>query len=309
MADINYTFFLSLTIIAIGFIVKKLKIITEEGGKNIAKLILNVTLPAMIFNIVSTLDIDPNFLLLPFICVFFSSIIVVFSFVLFRKSSKETKGLLLMTTIGFNMGLFAFPLIEGIWGEKGLQLIAMLDIGNAFIIFVLSYTIGAVFSPRNQSEGKSINFKQIIKNLLKSIPLMSYIISLAINFSGLSFPPFILDLLDIISRSNMALTLLLLGIYLNFKFEKSQWNLVLKVLIIRYSFGLGIGILLFVFLPFPELYRKIILIGLILPLSMALIPFSVEFGYNDKIVGTTTNLSIIISFSLMWIILLLLGVN
>jgi hypothetical protein len=42
MADINYTFFLSLTIIAIGFIVKKLKIITEEGGKSIAKLILNV---------------------------------------------------------------------------------------------------------------------------------------------------------------------------------------------------------------------------------------------------------------------------
>jgi hypothetical protein len=308
MADINYTFFLSLTIIAIGFIVKKLKIITEEGGKSIAKLILNITLPAMIFNIVSTLEIDPNFLLLPFICVLFSPIVVAVSFLLFRKNPREAKGLLLMTSIGFNMGLFAFPLIEGIWGTKGLQLIAMLDIGNAFIIFVLSYTIGAIFSP-NQDNEKKVNFKQIVKSLMKSIPLLSYIIALAINFSGLKFPLFFSDLLDIISRANMALTLLLLGIYLNFKFEKSQWNLVLKVLIIRYSLGIGIGILFFVLLPFPELYRAIILIGLILPLSMALVPFSVEFGYNDKIVGTITNLSIVISFTLMWIIVTFLGID
>lgn len=309
MADINYIFLLSLSIIVLGFVVKKLKIVTEEGGKMLAKLILNVTLPALILLVASTIKIELTLLLLPLICALFSFLVLAFSFIAFKNRSRDEKGLITISVIGFNMGLFAFPLIESIWGVEGLQYIAMVDIGNAFMIFVISYSIGSIFSPKNQAEGKQVNGKHIVKSLLKSVPLMSYIIALSVNIGGLKFPVFVIDLLNILSRANMALTLLLLGIYLNFKFEKAQWNLVIKILIIRYSFGIIVGVLLFLWLPFVTLFRAIILVGLVLPLSMATVPYAVELGYNEKLVGMTTNLSIIISFSLLWIFMLLLGIS
>ncbi len=309
MADINYIFLSSLSLIILGFIVKKLNIITEEGGKSIAKLIINVTLPALILRVASTLDIQATLLLIPFICILFSFLVLGIVLLVFRRIQRDQKGLCVITAIGFNMGLFAFPLIESAWGVEGLQYIAMMDIGNAFMIFVVSYTIANVLSPKNQTDGQTttVSSKKIIKGILKSAPLMCYILALSVNISGMEFPAIMMDILDILSRANTALTLILLGIYINFRFDKSQWSLVLKVLIIRYSIGLTIGILLFLWLPFPLLFRAVIMVGLILPLSMTAVPYAVELGYQEKIAGMVTNFSIIISFALMWMIVLFIG--
>jgi len=315
MADVNYIFFLSFTIIVIGFIIKKLNLITQENGRVIAKLILNVTLPALILSVVTNIKINITLILLPFICFGFNIIVFSFSAIIFRNKQKELKGLILMAVIGFNIGLFAYPIIEGIWGQEGLIYIAMFDIGNAFIIFVLCYSIGSYFSRKKAEELKEVShiyrFKIILLSLLKSVPLMAYIIALILNVIKFQFPIFVSDLLDIIARANFALTLLLLGIYLNFKFKKEQWATILKVLIIRYSFGLVIGLTLFFILPssFSLLYRGIILIGLILPIGMAVIPFSVEFEYDEKLIGMMVNLSLIISFILMWFFIVFFGIS
>jgi hypothetical protein len=313
MADVNYIFFLSLTIILLGFIIKKLNLITQENGRVIAKLIINVTLPALILSVVTNIKINITLILLPFICFGFNLIVVTFSAIIFRNKKKELKGAILMAVIGFNIGLFAYPIIEGIWGAQGLIYIAMFDVGNAFIIFAISYSIGSYFSRKKAEELKDVSqifrFKIILFSLLKSAPLMAYIIALILNAISFQFPVFISDVLDIIARANYALTLLLLGIYLNFKFKKEQWASILKVLIIRYSFGLVIGLTLFFILPFSLLYRGIILIGLILPIGMAVIPFSAEFEYDEKLVGMMVNLSLIISFILMWFFIVFFGIS
>ena len=158
------------------------------------------------------------------------------------------------------------------------------------------------------NESKKIDFKHISKNLLKSTPLISYIIALSLNFSGILLPFFLRDLIDIISRANSPLALLLLGIFLNFKFQKNQWWMIGKALLIRYGFGLTFGLIFYLFLPtamFSNLFRIIILISLILPVGLAVIPFSVEMQYEKKLITMIANLSIVISFVFMWILVLL----
>ena len=307
MANANYVFLLSLSIITIGYIVKKLKIITEDNGKVLVKVIFNITLPAVILKVVSSFELNFSLFLLPIISLVFSIFILIICYFLFRNKPKHIKGIILITVIGFNVGNFAFPLIEGIWGEEGLQYIAMLDIGNAFVIFGIINIIAAIFSPNNDNENRKITVKYIGLRLIKSVPLMSYIFALSINLSGLSLPIFVLDFLDILSRANMALSLLALGIFLNFKFKKSEWNNIIKILIIRYIFGFTIGLTLFLLLPFDLLYRTIVFICLILPMGMGTILFAVEFEHDDKIAGIVGNLTIIISFILIWIIVIIVG--
>jgi malate permease and related proteins len=307
MADINYIFFLSLSIIIIGFIVKKLGIITEKDGKVIGKIIINITLPALVLNTVTNIQINLTLVLLPFICILYSLLLVSIGFFIFKNKPAEEKGLFLMTIIGFNIGLFAYPLIRGIYGETGLHYIAMFDIGNAIIIFGVAYTIGAFYSERKKSDfEENIRIKTVIVKLITSVPLLALITALSINLLGFEFPVFIIDFLDIFSRANMALTLLLLGIYLNFKFEKGKWKDILKVLGVRYSLGLITGLFLFFFLPCEDLYNEILLIAFILPIGMSVIPFTLEFDYDENLVGTLVNLSIIISFGIMWLIVFIL---
>jgi predicted permease len=308
MTDVNYIFLLSLIIIILGYVLKKLNIISEKNGETIAKVVFNVTLPALILSVIGSIEIIPSLGLITLISIFYCIPIILLAFILFKKYPKEIKGLIFMAVIGFNVGHFAYPLIEGIWNEEGLKYIAMFDIGNAVVIFIIVYILGLIYSPKNDFHDKKELVKMIFKKLLKSAPLMSYFVAIILNLLNITLPIFVIDLLDVLSRANMALTLLLLGIFLNFKFERKQWKNILKVLIIRYSFGLTIGLFLFFILPFDLLYRGILAIALILPIGLAIIPFSVEFDYTEKkFAGTLANFTIIISFILVWIMILALG--
>jgi predicted permease len=118
------------------------------------------------------------------------------------------------------------------------------------------------------------------------------------------FPTFVVDVLDVFAKMHMGIVLLMLGIYMNFKFEKTQWGTIGRIILIRYIIGLSVGLILFFTLPFDITYRGILLIGLILPVAGSAIPFVVLFGYDRKMIGTLANLTILMSFGLMWLLIL-----
>ncbi len=309
MTDVNVIFLTSILIVAIGYFVKRLKILKETDGETIAKIIFNVTLPAVILKFTTTIQFELSLVILPFISIAFGIIMALLGIVIFRNHPIHIKGAMIMTMVGFNVANFFFPLVEGIWGQAGMQYIALVDAGNAFTIFVLCYILSTIFSPKNQEDAVKINTKFVLNRLIRSAPLLSYIVAIVINLSGIVIPSFFSDLIDIIARANTALALLLLGIFLHLKFGKSEWISIIKVLAIRYSIGLLVGLSLFFLLPpsiFNPLFRIIICLSLILPVGLAVIPFSVENGYDQKLVTMVVNLTIIISFGLIWVLILVL---
>lgn len=309
MTDVNVIFLTSILIVAIGYFVKRLKILKETDGETIAKIIFNVTLPAVILKFTTTIQFELSLVILPFISIAFGIIMALLGIVIFRNHPIHIKGAMIMTMVGFNVANFFFPLVEGIWGQAGMQYIALVDAGNAFTIFVLCYILSTIFSPKNQEDAVKINIKFVLNRLIRSAPLLSYIIAIVINLSGIIIPSFFSDLIDVIARANTALALLLLGIFLHLKFGKSEWASIIKVLVIRYSIGLLVGLSLFFLLPpsiFNPLFRIIICLSLILPVGLAVIPFSVENGYDQKLVTMVVNLTIIISFGLIWVLILVL---
>jgi len=309
MANANYIFLLSLTIILIGFLSKKAGIFSENNARVIAKFILNITLPALILNVFSNITINPSLLLLPFLSLGYSLLVLTFTYLISRNYPNRTRGLILMLSVGFNIGLFAYPMIKGIWGVEGFEYVVMFDLGNSFVVFVFCYTMGFVHSPKIKPVAEKLEAKNILKNIFKSAPLLTLIIALGINLSGIRFPSLITDILELLSNANSPLTLLILGIFININFEKSNWKLILSVLLIRYAFGITVGLLLMFLLPFGTFINSAIFVALILPIGMTTIPFSVEFGYNEQVTSTTVNLTNIISFFIMWLIVLIFGIG
>jgi len=296
MNTINSQFAISLSIILLGYFLKKTGILKESDGEVISRLIFNVTLPSIVINVFSTMYIDKNLLLVPIMSFVYGLIMAIVAIVAFKGESRRDKGMLTMLVPSFNVGLFAYPLVESIWGREGLKYFGMFDMGNSFIVFAVCYIMASIYS---SSKGE-INYKNIFSKTLHSIPFLTYIITLTINLFGLSIPKPIIEITGILSKANMPLALLALGLYLSFSFNKSYLKNMAKIIAIRYTIGLSVGMLLYTLAPLDPMFKKTMLIGFILPISFTVIPYSVEFEYDTKFVGTVNNLTIVISFLLMW---------
>ncbi len=217
-------------------------------------------------------------------------------FLAFKKERRKVKGMMMMIVPGFNIGLFAYPLVEGIWGQEGIKYFGMFDMGNAFIVFGLTYLIGSFYS----SDQNTFEYKQVFVKMSRSIPLLTYLFTCAISIIGLQLPTVVLDVAGGISKANMPLSLVLLGIFLNFSIDKSYFKKIIKYLTLRYVVGLSIGLFVFFFLPFDNMFRYTILLALILPMSFSALVYAVQFNYDKKLIGTVSNLTILISFVLLW---------
>ncbi len=296
--NINVTFLFTMIIILTGFAAKKIGIINEDHGKAASRIIINLTLPALLFNTISRINISFSLAVLPVLCFVISMVVLAFAFFLFRNHSKSEKGIGLLCSISFNVGLFAFPIMEGLFGRKGLEMAAMFDLGNAFVLFVVAYFIGYYYSPIRSD--KKITVEDSLKLFGKSVPFITYFIAIIVNLSGIIVPENVYKVLEIPARANMGMSLLVIGILLNFKFDKSQWSVILKSIFVRYAVGIVIAVPLFLFLPFSLEYRTVLFMCILLPVAMAVIPFSVEFDYDASVSGTIANFTIIISFFIMW---------
>lgn len=299
MNNANDQFLLSMLIIILGYVFKKINLIREQDGECLSRIIFNITLPALIINTFNTIVIDFSLILITIIGIVYGVFMALLGVFIFKNEDRKTRGMLSMLIPSFNIGLFAYPLVEAIWGQEGIKYFGMFDVGNSIVVFGVSYIVAGYFS----SDSTDLKFTNIVTKLLKSVPLMSYIMVFCLAMSGLHFPEIVLDFTKVLARANMPLSLLLLGAYLSFSLDANHLKNLSKVLAIRYLTGLIIGMTFFFIMPFDKMFQQTMLIGFLLPIPTAVIQYAIEFDYDQKFVGTVTNVTILLSFFLVWIII------
>lgn len=309
MNQTNTVFVMALSIILIGYLLKAKNIISESEGKIISKFLMHSTFPALIFVTMVRVNFELNLLLLPVIAFLFSVFTMLTARYFFKSQTQKTRAIMIMGSGGFNLGLFAYPLIEGIWGQAGMVYAAMFDIGNAFAVFGLVYGTGAFMSEQNLDNSKKDNIKKAIWKITTLVPFQAIILGIIVNLIHFQVPEIAMNILDVLAKGNKVIVLLIMGIYLSFSIPKDVLKKTLNVLLIRYFWGLLFGVIFYFSLPFELLYRHVLLIILIVPIGMTLLPFSDELGYDTKMAGVLVNLSMLISFVMMWALVVGLGMG
>lgn len=296
MSNFNEQFIFSIIIISLGYLLKRSNLIKESDGEAISRIVFNLTLPCLILISFNNIKIDFSLIFIMINGFVYGVFLAFLGYLVFKRESRKVKGMMMMIVPGFNIGLFAYPLVEGIWGQEGIKYFGMFDMGNAFIVFGLTYLIGSFYS----SDQNTFEIKQVFLKMSRSIPLLTYIIICTISIIGLQLPTVIVGVAGVISKANLPLSLILLGIFLDFSLDKSYFKKIIKYLTLRYVVGLSIGLLAFFFLPFDNMFRYTILLALILPMSLSALVYAVQFNYDKKLIGTVSNLTILISFVLLW---------
>ncbi|MEX2683074.1 MAG: AEC family transporter [Candidatus Sigynarchaeota archaeon] len=308
LTNLNVQFAISLAIIVVGYLLKRTGIVDKDGGgKALARIIFNVTLPSVILRTLTRIQMDVAMITMPFLAFLITGIVLGVAFVIHKEErSRKLRGQYIMMSLGYNVGNFAFPLVQGIFGDEGLKYAAMYDVGNAMVIFCLCYIIAVTYSAK---EGEPFKARFIAKKVLTSPPLLSYIIGLILNLVSFKFPDFLsniddMGLIDVIARANTFITFLVLGIYLDFNLEKKYWKDLSKILLTRYGIGILLGVIFLLFWPVSLMARIILLICYILPVGMGLLVFVVQFGYDERFAGMLSNIMNVCSFAMLWLVLL-----
>lgn len=292
-------FIIIILLIALGYVLKRLNYFKANDSQIFATLVLNITLPSLVIVNLNKAELDISLSILPIMMICFgviSKIIVIWCFL---NRDNQIRGTMGMMTASLNIGLFAYPLVATIWPEKGMIYFGMADIGGAVIMFGVTYFVGSYFS----NGADNFDFKYLGINIVKSVPLMTYIIMFILNLSNIHFPAPVISFFSTLSKAYMPLSMILLGLMLSFKIERRYLPLVAKYLGLHYGIALVAGLLVHYFLPVhDEMIKTTLQVAWLLPVGVSVIPYAIQFKYKTlPIIGMVTNLTIVISIIILYV--------
>eukprot|EP00727_Mastigamoeba_balamuthi_P009513 m51a1_g5184 hypothetical protein (498) ;mRNA; r:179869-181362 len=158
-------------------------------------------------------------------------------------------------------------------------------------------------APSMKELAKKISLKVGINPPLWAIP-----IGLALGLSGVNLPPFLLSLQTTLASANSALSFFIIGLLLDVRLDtiKRLYKPALMSMAVRYSIGLTLGFVLYYTLGtlsiFSPLGRFILLIGFVMPTTVVTCVYAKEWGWDPAFPSLMVNLTIVVSFVLIWIL-------
>ena len=239
--------FIMFVLMAIGFVAYRKQILSNQGTKDIGKLLLNVAIPMIVisnFCVEKSAEKTAELFesaLLSFLCMVLS---VAFAYLVYHKKDRIAE----FSAAFSNAGFIGIPLVQAIFGSGAVFYISVMIV----LINVLQWTYGVY----TITDDKSVmDFKKIMKNPL----ILSVGIGIVIYFLNIRLPKIAMDIISSISAINTPLAMIVSGVYLaqsdllNAMRKKDAWLLSLSRLIVIPL----IVMLVFRFLPFGSTAMKL----------------------------------------------------
>lgn len=184
-----------------GFILYKKHIITNDGAKDMGKLLIYIILPSAIVNSYN-MDFSNEkafMLLISFLAALFALLLsVIISRIFFKGKSIESFGAAFS-----NAGFMGIPLISSVIGED------MVYCAAAFvaILNILQWTYGVFLITGKKS---SISVKKIFFNPV----IISFTLGIVLFFLPVKLPLFISEILGTVSQMNAPIAMVIIGFYM-----------------------------------------------------------------------------------------------
>lgn len=194
-------------VMALGYLLYKIKILDNDFNKKLTSLLLSVTTPALIISsVLSTTEYQSlNQILFVFLVGIITYIVLpVIGFIIVKlmRIQKNQQGLYIFMTVFSNIGFMGFPVMKAIFGNSAVFYTAIFNM--IFNLFV--FTIGVPMM--NYGTDKKSQMK--IKNLL-SPGVIASIIALIIYFAHIQLPDVIASTVSMIGDITTPVAMLIIG--------------------------------------------------------------------------------------------------
>ena len=282
-----------------GFLLRKLHFFGNNTVNDIKKLVVNVSLPLMLFNAFATMVFELRYLWIV-ASLFFGPVLLMF---LSRKLGPifgiQSRFFPFLMT-GFEAGMMGYAIFSSIYGIENIPKFAIFDLGQVlFVVLVFIPTMGSIDQERT-------NLKQTLLSFIKMPVIIAIFSGLILNLGGLypvltGFPltNAFVQTTTILGSVTIPMVALVLGYDLNLNLAAISKPL--KTVVIRMTTWVVLGYLFTHFivgqlLGLGEIYQAAAWILLIMPPPFVIPLFLTQSEESDRnYIANTLSLSTIIS--------------
>lgn len=291
-------------IMALGFLLGKLKLISEHTNKQITNLLLTVFMPASLFMAFpSEYDQDSANLffsgLLAGTLIMF--VLIILAKLIFNKKWMK-KGLsdeAQFAMIFNNATFLGYPIVASTFGSSGIL---------AYCGFIIAFNI-ALFSYGIWLFEQKISIKLLL-NIVFNPNIIAVILGMVLFLIGFKLPSFLTDAVGYVGGATTPLSIICIGFMLSqAKLKKvfTKWKLMLTA-IIQLTLGPLITWGILTLLQFPTEVIQVCTLIQALPTATSLGLFAVKYGGNEAESSELVTISTIFSVATLPLMVLLLSV-
>lgn len=325
MADISNAIFqmaILLIVMLVGYLAARLGYLDLYVKDKVTALLLNITLPCMIFASAGNLDAQalgsqvPLSLLLGALS-FFLWIVVAFLFNAVFRVPGNQRPLYYFMSVCTNTSFVGIPVADALYGESAALLCSIYIMATS----TLMYSIGIALlvagknepsqsasvsldiineSASNHRHGSSEKAKRIIRAVI-SPPTIAALLAIGLVFSGIKLPSILQDSADLIGSLTPPLAMMLVGVIVaNERFSNvvREWRLYPYILI-RQLFASALA-----YLVLKQFLTDPILLGIFavmfaMPAGSMASMFCASYGRDAVLPAKGTILSTVASFAIV----------
>lgn len=202
------------SLILIGYIVGKFKLITPAGQKEITKLVLYVTMPAtiiMAMQVPFSHDKVDNILklIIIMVCCYIGLFIMSFLVSFFLKAESNQKDIYRTAMVLSNTSFMGYPVVLALLGQEAL-FYAVICAG--FIFELVSWTFGTYTIGRHCNHSSSA---ASLKKAILNPGVISILLGGSLFLTNLTIPEPISSTMNMLSRATSPIAMIVVGLILS----------------------------------------------------------------------------------------------
>ncbi|MDD3220498.1 MAG: hypothetical protein PHC41_15270 [Lachnospiraceae bacterium] len=294
-------------IILIGIMLRSKKIVGEQAGDAVKKVMLNITLPAVIItNFAANSNISMDMILLAVLGLVFSVFMVWVGVVLSRRKTKAEQALYILSLPSYNIGAFCLPFVQGFLPSIGSVVACTFDVGNSIMCTGGTYAFTVEYTGENKG---GVDIKEFFKKLVTSPPLMVNIVMFVLTLAHIKLPEPVITFIEPISRANTFMAMLMLGLLFHLELKRDYLKDVMVIVGLRYLFAVITALGIYYFLPFDLIIRQTLVLVCFAPMSAAAPAYTGMCGGDEGKSSCANSITIICSLVIITTLIAVMGLN
>ena len=275
---------------------------SKQDGVVLSRLVLNITLPAAILISFRDFSFSLKYMILPLSCMAAISFMLFLGYALTKGKDRDARCFYMLALPAYNIGNFTLPFVSSFLGPQGVIASCLLDLGNCPFCQGLDYT----FTSMAIGEASDEKTWKHVLYVFKRPAFTAYCVMILLSVFHLRLPEVVFDFASLLSPANAPLSMLMIGLMLEFRFDKSKLKDALTVNALRLLMAVVLAFLLYNFAPFSYEIRKAVAITAFAPVSAACSAFMAQLKGDMALSSFASTLSIVIALVVIPVLIVVL---
>lgn len=289
-----------ISFIVCGYMLKQGRLFGRQSFQTISTIVFTLTLPSAIIVHLNGMQFERNLLWISLIAVACNFFFVGLGYLIGR--GKMEKSFYMLNISGFNIGNFALPFVSYFFDSPAVLVVCLFDAGNSLMCLGGAYGLASYVYGRNDE-----NILLLLgRAILSSIPVLTYIVMMALAICSVALPSFIIDFVTIPASANTFLSMLMIGVAVRLSIKKDCVRVIAKAIGMRM---IGAGLLaagIYAFASYPAYVKQVLMILVFSPIAGMACYYTAKMKQDITLSACINSLHILISILVMSLLIVVL---